>query len=268
MNLFDIFTRLASAMEDLADKLDGTTASTTTTTTAGKPTVVDSIDRAGDGDIIVKGNRVFKKNGDRLEKIEASPVGNPNIVFKAADPLEDDDVVTTRKFKEVNIKNINGTLKDFNGNDITAFVNTTFKVEGDGSKFYPVYIHTGYLPVHFTISRDKVHWDSTWWGRVYYEAKAFTTHWGHGAEFYKDIVHLYRTRQFIADRTVHYQTGIIVLWLRGNSTYRLTGSGITLGDHSATSKRLKHPKYYDNTYSILDDTADNRKLGTFNYLGA
>jgi len=141
-------------------------------------------------------------------------------------------------------------------------LDVVFKVEGDNDRFYPIIIGTNYKPVHFTITRDSVHWDSSWWGRVYYEAKAFTTHWGEGANFFKDIAYLVNQRHFIANRVEHNEYGKLIYWLRGGTTYRLTGRNITLENYEATEKTVRN-----NTYSILDDTDENRKLSTFNSIG-
>ena len=141
-------------------------------------------------------------------------------------------------------------------------LNTIFKVQGEDNKFYPIFVMTNYKPVHLTITRDSVHWDSTWHGRVYYECKAFTTHEGHSASFFKDIAYLTKQRHFIANRTEDYQDGILVFWLRGNATYRLVGENISLGNYKAEAKSSRK-----HSYEVIDDTDENMKISTFNSIG-
>jgi len=169
----------------------------------------------------------------------------------------------TGKFEDVHKKNMAMKEKEFDDFVQNFELNKVFKIEGETDKFYPIFINTSYQSVEFTLTRDSVHWDSDWYGRIYYEAKLFASHYGHGSNFYKDIAHIPNKRQFLANRTINFQLGVVVLWLRGGTTYRLKGRGISLRDYSATAKNLN-----DTDYVILDDIAENHKMETFNYIGA
>ena len=95
-----------------------------------------------------------------------------------------------------------------------------FKVEGDRNHFYPVIISTSYNPFNFFILRDSVHWDGTWYGRCVIQINGLTTHWGHGANYTRVITNNHTKTRFLARAYENYETGWIVLYLRGNTTYR------------------------------------------------
>lgn len=187
-----------------------------------------------------------------------------NDVF--TDVVSDETVKELEKYK-IELEKLKKEIE----NKQVKELNEVVKIEGDNDKFYPIFINTNYEPINFTITRDSVHWDSEWYGRLYYEAKALTSHWGHGASFYKTLAYLINTKHFIANVREHSQTGILIFWLRGNTTYRIKGIGISLKDIKATEKNLKYKTYgdyiesygeyfYNEDFKIIEDLPENMKL--------
>jgi len=146
---------------------------------------------------------------------------------------------------------------DFDSWRGTVDKNIKFKIEGDSDKFYPVIVTTGYQPFKFTISRDSVHWDSSWYGRCMYAVEGLTSHWGHGANFCKIIINKNYKKRFLARIYEEHEVGWVVLYLRGNTTYRFRTffNNCNLSDYSTNVKSYT----YDNntvTFDIVNDGAD------------
>jgi hypothetical protein len=138
--------------------------------------------------------------------------------------------------------------------DNFSFKTTVFKVDGNENNFYPIFFNTSYFPYHFFITRDSVHWNRSWKGRLYFEAKGFSSHWGHGSSFLDLIKYYPRGNSRIAKIHEHSQTGIIVILLEGNTSYRFIGKGISLKNYLASPKQLKYPVepfYYDDSFPVL-----------------
>ena len=124
-----------------------------------------------------------------------------------------------------------------------AHASTVFKVEGEENIFYPIVIYTGYQPFKFFISRDSVHWDKNWYGRCIIQIEGFTTHWGHEANWTKVITNLHHKTKYLARGYELFEMGWIVLYLRGNTTYRFISDwgSAKLLNYSAKNKRWQSP---------------------------
>ena len=120
-----------------------------------------------------------------------------------------------------------------------AHASTVFKVEGEENIFYPIVIYTGYQPFKFFISRDSVHWDKTWYGRCIIQIEGFTSHWGHGANWTRVITNYHSRTRFLARGYELMELGWIVLYLRGDTTYRFISDwkSAKLLNYSTKNKR-------------------------------
>jgi len=181
---------------------------------------------------------------------------NPNpldVPFEYID--ENGNKVTTNVPNRSKIKN------DFDSWKASVDNNIVFKVEGDNDKFYPVIVTTNYQPFRFIISRDSVHWDSDWYGRCIYIIDGFTSQFGNGANYNKLIVNRNEKKHFLARIYEEYETGWIVLYLRGDTTYRFRTffNNCSLSDYSTNAKSYT---FDDDTviFDIVNDGADNTYL--------
>jgi len=148
---------------------------------------------------------------------------------------------------------------DYNTLSNKPLINQKITIGGSLDVYYPIVLGTGYTACHLIVSRDSIHWDSNGQGRLYYESKFFTTHWGHGADFYIDILNLYKERKFIARRCVEYKSGSVILWLRGASSYRFSGFGYSISDISIEDKEVR-----GSIYSSFPAISENEELATIN----
>lgn len=109
--------------------------------------------------------------------------------------------------------------------------NSSFKVGGDGDKFYPVtFIDGGWgynEPTNLVLGRSDTHQDSNWRGSLIATFNFHVTSWGNGSEFIEaDIRNSNASRytiypSFIAgwvDATTRGGCNCIVIWLRGGQT--------------------------------------------------
>jgi len=181
---------------------------------------------------------------------------NPNpldVPFEYID--ENGNKVTTSVPNRSKIKN------DFDSWRETVDKSVVFKIKGDSDKFYPVIVTTGYQPFKFTISRDSVHWDGSWYGRCMYAVEGFSSHWGHGANFSKIIINRNSQKRFLARIYEESEIGWIVLYLRGNTTYRFRTffNNCDLGDYSTNAKSYVADDGTI-TFDVVNDNTDKTYL--------
>jgi len=138
-----------------------------------------------------------------------------------------------------------------------AHSSITFKVEGDRKHFYPIIINTSLLPFRFFIARDSVHWDGSWYGKCIIHIEGVTTHWGHGANYTRVITNNHNKTRFLARVYEESETGWIVLYLRGNTTYRFISDwgDAKLGNYSAKNKKWQYKTQWIE-FKPVDDGAD------------
>ncbi|MDI6603377.1 MAG: hypothetical protein QME57_04735, partial [Patescibacteria group bacterium] len=115
---------------------------------------------------------------------------------------------------------------DENGNNCyDALESITFKVEGEITKFYPVFFNrkNGYGAgiAEFILSRPNVHSDGSWKGSFFGYFRFGLTQWGHTDTFLDfDIRSKRGSYYFVANPRVQCSHGsALVLYLRGDSTY-------------------------------------------------
>lgn len=167
---------------------------------------------------------------------------NTDIQFKW---VNDDDSVETSSFPTIGklgqaIDNkVQWADTQINNLISNAHSSVCFKVEGDRKHFYPVIINTSLLPFRFFIARDSVHWDSTWYGKCIIHIEGVTTHWGHGANYTRVITNNHSKTRYLSRAYEEFETGWIVLYLRGNTTYRFISDWgyAKLGDYSTKNKK-------------------------------
>ena len=171
----------------------------------------------------------------------------------------DNDVKNKISWADWEIKN-KVSWADAQVNNLISSVHSSviFKVEGDSDKFYPVIVTTSYQPFSFTISRDNVHWDGDEYGRCLIQINGFTSHWGHGANFTRIVTNMYNKKEFLARAYEENETGWIVLYLRGNTTYRFINNfgTATLHDYSIKAKRFKYNEENWIEFREVGDGAD------------
>jgi hypothetical protein len=124
---------------------------------------------------------------------------------------------------------------------------SSFKVEGDFDKFYPVvFFDDNWLdgPMVLEINRPSIHTDSEWRGSLNSKFTCHSSWWGHGANLCR--AEIYNTRNpFIAGYENYYFYNRFVIWLRGGGTtyFWRTNHFVTLGDYSAKEKIVKIEGY-------------------------
>jgi len=185
---------------------------------------------------------------------------NPNPLDVSLEYIDENgNKVTTDVPNRSKIKN------DFDSWKGSVDKSIVFKVEGDNTKFYPVIVTTGYQPFRFTISRDSVHWDSSWYGRCMYMIEGFTSHYGNGANYSKIVINKNLNQKFLARIYEEHELGWIVLYLRGNTSYRFRTffNNCNLSDYSTN---VKSYTYGDNTvtFDIVNDGATTTYLDILN----
>ncbi|ACU61723.1 hypothetical protein [Chitinophaga pinensis] len=189
-----------------------------------------------------------------------------------------------------------GILSIVNVNTASAQQDTmgTISVKGDISKYYVVTFRDAGAPsdhaTELEIGRSNIHQDSSWRGSLIARFRYHVNNWGTGSEFIDADIRQANSRipaygSFIAgwaDGSFGNATATIIIWLRGNTTYKYfanhnvtptvydgspnplsftpTAGGTTFGVKSAVDNTV-------NTYgSTIGNTAYFNGVGT-NYFG-
>jgi hypothetical protein len=135
--------------------------------------------------------------------------------------------------------------------------NSQFKVGGENTKFYPVVFNTGHSwgrdgKFNISINRPEVHVDGQWKGSLQSEIEGHNTNWGHGSDYL--IVRTRANREkYIADIAQDRTSTLVIVFLRGNTTYRWTTKGASLEFANPEGKLYqKGSGGSAATYNILD----------------
>ena len=117
----------------------------------------------------------------------------------------------------------------------------SFKLAGDPEKFYPVvFADDGWSDgaCELELSRADVHTDVNWRGSLMARLRWHSSRFGHGSEF--DGLELYQYRiRFVARTTAIFKVPELVIWLRGQTTYRWRANHSTTlayADAAATTR--------------------------------
>ncbi|SEW51948.1 hypothetical protein [Chitinophaga arvensicola] len=153
-----------------------------------------------------------------------------------------------------------------------AQVKGAFSVGGDITKYYPV-VFTDSAWDHNDVSelqigRSYVHQNGLWWGSIIATFRYHTTNWGGGSHFidadirqYINTVAPYDYNKFVAgwkDATGVNNAKIIIIWLRGNTSYSFSSrynDKVSVYDGSANGP-LPYTEPLSSTTHTFKTTAD------------
>ena len=150
--------------------------------------------------------------------------------------------------------NIDTQTRSFSGTATTF--SGSFTVGGNINTYYPVSFTDGGWNYNeatiLDIGRSNVYTNGSWDGTVIASFRYHVTHWGHASNFIDAYIYQFNSqnsRRFIAgwqDATLNNNSQIIIIWLRGASTYywysnyqqvpTFTNGSLTVGGNTFTTK--------------------------------
>jgi hypothetical protein len=138
------------------------------------------------------------------------------------------------------LKIVFGVLTFLSVKTATAQYSGTITVNGDINKYYVVTFKDGAAPsdlaTELEIGRSNVHQDSSWRGAMIAKFRYHVNNWGTGAEFIDADLrqansHVAAYSSFIggwADASIGNGGANIVIWMRGNTTYKYYSNYIVM----------------------------------------
>lgn len=145
-----------------------------------------------------------------------------------------------------------------------GIVHEEFKVGGDRNTFYPiVFNQDGWDSGHYEleICRPNIHTDEQGLGSMVARFEGHTPNWGHNSDWGRAHIRQYKLR-FVANWTHHSKGQRVIVWLRGNCTYRWRAStSMSLVDYGATNKNYNSIAYNSRTDIVAQFNQDTVYIG-------
>jgi hypothetical protein len=145
-----------------------------------------------------------------------------------------------------------------------------FKVGGVETSFYPVLIdtepswETGNI-YEFIISRSKINLDSQGKGSLTFTTQGHNSLWGNQANFIKFAYVNSEGKRFVANILQDPTSTIVVVWLRGNTSYYFSGYGATIAGIGTTVDGISTNKGNKTVYKAQTSLSPGFDFNEFTY---
>lgn len=193
-------------------------------------------------------DNLYAQNSNALQCNDATnecnlPQNRVGLFFPNEQYIKFRDGVISTSNGAINLNSTTGTI-NLNGIPFNTKA-TSFKIGGNESTYYPIAFRTAPAwenngKFKIAILRPNVGEDRQWKGSLVFHIEGHNSVWGHASNYIKysytqTIPHLVingvgsgpSSPHFIGDILQHFESSHVLVYLKGNTTYRWSGEGIT-----------------------------------------